>query len=200
MLKVGITGGIGSGKTTITKVFKTFGIAVYNADAQAKNLMHNNHELRKAIQKAFGQEAYNTEGLNRQYLARVAFASANQTTRLNSIVHPAVAQHFKQWCKEQKSVYVLKEAALLIETGSYKQLDKLLVVTAPEQDRIIRVLKRDRHRNQADVQNIISKQLTDDKRIAHADFEIKNNNHELLLPKLQYIHKQLTAAAKVKAD
>ncbi|MDX1667272.1 MAG: dephospho-CoA kinase, partial [Saprospiraceae bacterium] len=145
MLKVGITGGIGSGKTTVSRIFESIGIPVYYADDRAKWLMKNDAQIVRKIKKAFGEEAYTSEGeLNRTFLADRVFGDEEQLRRLNRIVHPAVRRDADHWHLNQSGVpYTLKEAALLFESGSYRYLDRIISVTAPRALRIKRVMKRD---------------------------------------------------------
>ena len=182
---VGITGGIGAGKTIISKIFKVFGTPVYDADTRAKWLMENNKELVNHIKKIFGAEAYEEDHLNRVYLARKVFGDQEQLKVLNGLVHPA---DFSSWSSSQNSNYVIKEAALLIESGSYKELDALIVVTAPEALRLSRVLARDTHRTPEDVENIMAKQLPDAERIALADHVIHNDESALITPQVNQLH------------
>jgi len=153
-ITVGITGGIGSGKTLICKLFAILGTPIYNADNRAKELI--NSTLIEPITKAFGSESYENGVLNRAYIAKLVFTNQIQLDLLNSIVHPAVAVDFENWVStHNNSEYVLKEAALLVETGSYKQLDKLIVITAPYQLRVERVKKRDAFRSVQQLTNSI---------------------------------------------
>jgi dephospho-CoA kinase len=194
MIKVGITGGIGSGKTTICKIFELYGIPVYYADDRAKSLMVKNRELKKAIIELVGQDAYFKNGrLNRRYVADVVFNDKNILTQLNGLVHPAVAKDGEEWFESQQnsgSIYALKEAALLIESGSYKLLDKLIVVTAPLETRIKRVMSRDKV-NRKSVEARIQKQMNEEERLSYADFVIENNEMTSLIQQVNAIHHQL---------
>lgn len=179
---VGITGGIGSGKSTVCKIFKTLGIPIYDADSQAKKLMLENDNLVTGIKHHFGEEAYLPDkSLNRDYLAKTVFSNSDKLTILNSLVHPAVAEDFNLWIKTQDSKYVIKEAALLIESGSYKHLDKLINVSAPVDLRIERIMQRDTFRSEAEIQKIISNQLSEEVRNEKADYVIVNDESELLV-------------------
>lgn len=181
MLQVGITGGIGSGKSIVCKIFRTLGVPIYDADSQAKRLMTTDTGLVASIKEEFGEMSYLSNGeLNRAYLAEKAFSSNEHTKKLNALVHPAVAKDYATWAGAQISPYTIKEAALLIESGSYQQLDKLIVVTAPIDLRITRIKKRDPLRSESEIRNIMAKQLSDQEREARADFLIKNNESELL--------------------
>lgn len=193
---VGITGGIGSGKSTVAKVFSILGIPVYFADERAKWLMANDALLKKNIIDAFGEESYSDRGiLNREFLARHIFGDEKKVNLINSLVHPAVRTDFEVWSSNQESPYVLKEAALLFETGSFKELDKIITVSAPLKLRMMRVLLRDPHRNEAQINAIIDQQLPDEEKNKIADFVIKNSENKLLIPQVLKIHQELLALA-----
>lgn len=189
---VGITGGIGSGKSTVAQIFSILGIPIYYADDRAKWLMAHDPHLKEQIIAAFGQESYSAEGeLNRSFLASHVFADEDKVKLINSLVHPAVRKDFEAWSAAQKSPYVLKEAALLFETGSYQELDKVINVSAPLKLRMTRVLHRDPHRNEAQVNAIIDKQLPDEEKNNKADYVIKNTDNKLLIPQVLKIHREL---------
>lgn len=192
VLKVGITGGIGSGKSTVCRIFHLLGIPVYSADDRAKWLMEYDSVLKSKIEEEFGQEAYTQEGtLNRKYLADQVFSDPEKVKKINSLVHPAVGLDFDNWVKEQNTPYVLKEAALLFETGSASQLDKLINVSSPLKVRVARVLMRDPHRSEAQINSIIDQQMPDEKKNELADFVIKNAENKLLIPQVLEIHQKL---------
>ena len=181
MIKVGITGGIGSGKTTVCNIFETLGIPVYYADNRAKWLMTNDSTLKSSIVEMFGIAAYTENGeLNREYLAKTIFSSTENTQKINQLVHPVVGEDFSNWCEQKNSKYVLKEAALLFESGSNKSLDYVITVSCSEELRIKRVLKRDPQRNVQDIKNIISKQWPEKLKIKESDFIIDNNGDEMI--------------------
>jgi dephospho-CoA kinase len=190
-LAVGITGGIGAGKSIISRIFDTLGIPIYVADTRAKWLMANDLDLRNTLIQHFGEESFQGGELNRVYLARTVFSSPQKVEILNSLVHPRVAFDFKAWIEGHNSPYVLKEAALLFEAGSYKELDKTILVTATEEVRVERVLKRDSHRNRQDVLNIISKQWPEDRKTKLSDFQITNDGSKLVIPQVIHIHNLL---------
>jgi len=193
MKQVGITGGIGAGKSLICKVFATLGVPIYEADSKARWLMENNQALRQKITDAFGVESYTTTGLNRPYLAQQVFHDASQGALLDSLVHPCVAEDYQKWVAGHTSVpYLLNEAALLFEAGRYKTLDKVIAVFAPIPLRITRVQKRDPQRTAGEIQGIIQKQWTDEQKIALADFVIHNDEVQPLLPQILAIHAQLS--------
>ena len=189
-INIGITGGIGAGKSTVCKLFNMLGIPVYNADDQAKALMTRDQNIITAIKKNFGNEAYLPDGqLNRTYLGKSLFKVDKQLKIINEIVHPAVAEDFEKWRNgHEDKPYLVKEAALLIESGSYKLLDYLITVTSPLNTRIERVLSRDVHRTKEHIREIISKQLSDEERIAKSDFIITNDKQTLLIPQVLKIH------------
>ena len=192
--KVGITGGIGAGKSIISKIFKLLGIPVYDADSRAKWLMNHESGLKKEIINLFGAEAYTSEGLNRTFIAKQTFNNQSKLEQLNALVHPAVGKDYVDWEKEQKSPYTLKEAALLFEAGSFKDLDLIIVVSAPEELRIERVLKRDTHRTREDIKAIISKQWPQREKEEKANFVIENDGSSLIIPQVLKIHEKILAS------
>jgi dephospho-CoA kinase len=191
-LLIGLTGGIGSGKSTVAKIFSILGIPIYYADDRAKWLMAFDEELKQQILTHFGPESYSEDGsLNRSYLAGTVFSDEEKVRIINSLVHPAVKKDFEKWVGQQNSPYVLKEAALLFETGSYKELDKTINVSAPLKIRVSRVLMRDLHRTEKQVNDIIDKQIPDDEKNKKADYVIKNAENKLLIPQVLKIHGEL---------
>lgn len=192
MLKIGITGGIGSGKTTICKIFETLGIPIYYSDIRAKELMVENEALITKIKEAFGEAAYLENGsLNRAHIAQIAFSDKSKLAELNSIVHPAVFQDGNDWVKMQKNVpYTLKEAALTFEGGGHKFLDKVITVFAPKEIRIDRVIARDNTSREA-VEARINKQMPDEEKVKLADFVIYNDGEQGLIEQVLAIHKKL---------
>lgn len=192
ILLIGITGGIGSGKSTVAKIFNILGIPVYSADDRAKWLMSNDPDLKDQIIANFGKESYFEDGsLNRSYLASRVFNDEEKISIINSFVHPAVKKDFEKWVLNHNSPYVLKEAALLFESGSYKDLDKVINVSAPLKIRINRVLLRDPQRSENQINDIINKQLPDEEKNLKADFVIKNSDNRLLIPQVMQIHQLL---------
>lgn len=190
-IKVGITGGIGSGKSFVAKVFKTMGIPFYDADKEAKTLMWRSEVIRNGLIQAFGAEVYFEDGtLNRKWLSNQVFNNSDQLELLNSIVHPVVIQDAVDWADAQTSPYSLKEAALLFESGSYKTLDYTILVIAPEDLRIERVMQRDGVTRE-EVMNRINKQMPEDEKRKLADFIIVNDGIQPLIPQIYTIHKQL---------
>jgi dephospho-CoA kinase len=189
---IGITGGIGSGKSTVAKIFNILGIPVYSADDRAKWLMSNDADLKDQIISNFGEESYFKDGsLNRSYLAARVFNDEEKISIINGLVHPAVKKDFEKWVLKQDSPYVLKEAALLFESGSYKDLDKVINVSAPLKIRINRIMLRDPQRSENQINDIINKQLPDEEKNLKADFVIKNSDNRLLIPQVMQIHQLL---------
>ncbi len=177
MKVVGLTGGIGSGKSTIARLFAALGIAVYDSDTEAKKLINASAEIKKRIVEVFGAEAYAEGGYNRAYMADIVFRNPDKLAVLNSIVHPVLADYFNQWVALQTSPYVIKEAAILFESGSYKNCDFIITVTAPETLRISRCMSRDGS-TEAQVRARMAQQWTDAQRIDLSDAVIENINLE----------------------
>ena len=194
MKKIGITGCIGSGKSTVSKIFAQLGIPVYDADSSAKALMISSSEIVSGVKKIFGNESYHLDGtLNRKLISEKAFQQKELLQQLNAIVHPAVSKHFDEWCKNNSLMpYILKEAALMFESDSYKQVDQIIVVTAPEELRIARAMKRD-NISQSAVISRMQNQFSEEEKLSRADFEIKNNEEELLIPQVLKLHQQFSS-------
>lgn len=195
MLKVGITGGIGSGKTTVCQIFERLGVPVYYADQRAKELMEDDKELVADIRHEFGEDIYDAEGrLQRKKLAEIVFNDEEKLVKLNSMVHPAVFKDNQSWNEvlaKKGYPYTLKEAALLVETGSYLTLDKLIVVSAPEEDRIKRVMERDQATREQVVARIKA-QMPEEQKVKYADYIIYNDTIMDLVPQVTKIHLDLT--------
>ncbi|WP_104382507.1 dephospho-CoA kinase [Sphingobacterium sp. HMA12] len=188
-LKIGITGGIGSGKTFICKLFEALGIPVYNADEEAKRLMNADARIKERLIEKFGEATYKEGQLDRAFLANMVFSDKDKLTLLNRIVHPIVIQEAKDWAERQTTRYSLKEAALLFESGSYKELDYTILVTAPMDIRIQRVIERDGVTEQQ-VRERINKQLSDEEKLQLADFVIVNDGITPLLPQVWTLHQK----------
>lgn len=187
MLKVGLTGGIGSGKTIVANVFKQLGVSVYSSDDRAKALMTENASLRSALCSQFGDKAFVDGVLNRAYIASKVFSNKKALEELNALVHPAVEEDFRTWCDKQNSPYVIKEAAILIESGGHKQLNQIILVQAPEQIRISRVLKRDGG-EQSHVLARMKEQWSDTQKEAHAQHIISNDGKSSVLEQVLKLH------------
>lgn len=184
MLKIGITGGIGSGKSTICHFFRLLGVPVFEADPEAKKIMNQSPVIRSKLRMLFGNDIYlANQTIDRKKLAGLIFNSPPLLEEVNSIVHPEVRKHFFDWCDKQNSPYIVHEAAILFESGFYRMMDQTILVTAPLEERIRRVLARE-NTTEEDIRNRISKQWPDEEKMKLATYILKNNNEELLLPRL----------------
>jgi dephospho-CoA kinase len=191
MLKIGLTGGIGSGKSTIAHVFEILGIPVYYADEAARRLMNTDEDLKASIITHFGNEAYNREGLDRKYLASIVFGNKEKLDLLNSLTHPATFRDANEWITRQTTPYVIKEAALLFESGSADQLNFIIGVYAPQHLRVQRVMQRD-NLPVEEVMKRISRQLDEEMKMRLCDFVIKNNEQELVIPQVLALHEKFS--------
>lgn len=190
MLKIGITGGIGSGKTTVCKIFQTLGIPVYFADERAKYLMINDKILIKKIKDIFGSNSYFANGdLNRKHIAKIAFKNKQKLDKLNNAVHPEVKKDFENWVKVQDAPYIIKEAALLFETGSYKDLVYNILVTAPLDMRIQRVMMRD-NIDKESVLSRVKNQMPEEEKLKLTDFIIENDGKHSLIWQILDLNKK----------
>ena len=199
MLKVGITGGIGSGKSTITSLFHDLGVPIYNSDERAKWLLSNDVDLMDQIKILFGQESYSNNKLNRAHIANIVFQDNDMLKELNAIVHPLVKIDFENWLLlQKKEPLVIKEAAILIESGAYKELDVLIVVLADKKTRIKRVINRD-NVSKEDVEKRMETQISDSERLKFANFSVDNNTDQSNL-KMQVgeLYKKLLSYPKNK--
>ena len=190
MLKIGLTGGIGSGKTTVAQIFEALSVPVYYADQAAKDLMNQDPELKKKIISAFGPATYKDGILDRSYLGTMVFADAEKLAVLNSFVHPATLRDAAEWMKNQKTPYAIKEAALIFETGLESFLDYVIGVTAPEALRIDRVMMRD----QTSAENVLKRirqQMDESEKMSRCDFVIVNDDSQAILPQVLHIHEML---------
>jgi dephospho-CoA kinase len=191
MLKIGLTGGIGSGKTTVAKVLEVLGIPVYYADEAAKELMHTNELLKQQLILHFGSNSYFKDGqLNRKHISSIVFNDKEKLELLNSLVHPATIADAKEWFSKQQSPYVVKEAALLFESGTAEGLDYIIGVTAPAALRIKRVMDRDGVTAE-EVKRRMVNQLDETLKMKLCDFVLHNNEQELLLPQVLALHNEL---------
>lgn len=191
MKQIGITGNIGSGKSTVAKIFASIGIPIYDADARAKSVMTENVSLKADLITLLGTEAYLMDGsLDRAYIASQVFKNQALLGELNALVHPAVFKDYDEWVLVQTAPYILKEAALLYESGSYKKLDKIIVVHCPDELRIQRTMKRDQSTREAVLERL-QKQMPQAEKMARADFLINNDENNLLIPQVMQLHQQL---------
>jgi len=181
-LQVGITGGIGAGKSIICRIFSTLRIKQYNADLRARWLMENDEELISMLKSEFGNKTYHGDKLNRDFLAQAVFKNEEQLAKLNELVHPRVGIDYANWLRTNSGeVYVIKEAALLLESGSYKNLDFIVNVYSPFDLRIKRIQKRDPFRSRTEIESIISKQFSDEKRKEMVNDEIVNDESQSII-------------------
>ncbi|MBT8204617.1 MAG: dephospho-CoA kinase [Eudoraea sp.] len=187
---IGLTGGIGSGKTTVSGMFAALGVPVYNSDLEAKRLMHSSRTLRHKISDLLGEKAYQGRVLQRQYVAEKVFKDAHLLKELNAIVHPAVKRHFRRWTAKQSFPYVIQEAAILFENGSYPAFDKMILVTAPEEIRIARIQQRDGATRKSILERM-GHQWNDDQKAALADYIIENTDLDHTRDQVALIHAEL---------
>lgn len=192
MLKIGLTGGIGSGKTTVAKIFETLGVPVYYADEAARRLMNTDEELKKELVRHFGPEIYRGRELDRKRLASVVFSDKEKLELLNSLTHPVTIRDAEAWMKKQSTPYVIKEAALLFESGAAANLDSIIGVYAPQPVRIKRVMERDGVTS-AEVMKRISRQLDEEMKMKLCDHVIRNNEQELLIPQVLDLHRMFSS-------
>ncbi len=183
MIKVGLTGGIGSGKTTVARLFELLGIPVYFADKEAKRLMHTHQKLRIAIRRVFGDDIYKDGSLNTSKLAEIVFQDGEALSQLNALVHPVVRADFVQWTEQQKAPYVIEESAILFETGLYKDFDYVVSILCPMEERIKRLLERDSI-TKKQIQARMAVQVSDAFRKEKSDYLLKNGKDDLLLPQV----------------
>ncbi len=194
MLKIGLTGGIGSGKSTVATIFSQLGIPVLQADILAKDIMQQNPEVRSKIIQAFGEESYKNGKPNRAYIAQIVFKDPQQLAFLNSIVHPATIQASNEWAETQIAPYVIKEAALFFESGSGQGLDGIIGVSAPEHIRIQRVMKRDGI-SRVQVLDRMNQQIDANLKMKLCDWIIINDEQSLIIPQIIELHKQFCKKA-----
>lgn len=192
---VGLTGGIGSGKTTVAKYFSDLGVPVYIADVEAKAIMNRSKIVRRKLIELFGKNAYDGKALNKKFIANKIFSDSSLLQKMNAIVHPKVASHFRRWLNKQVTPYVIKEAAIFFENGSYKTLDFIITVFAPESLRIKRVIERDKS-SLKKVKAIIDNQWTDDEKIKLSDFVIENIKLSETKKQVEIIHRKILRKCK----
>jgi dephospho-CoA kinase len=189
MLKIGITGGIGSGKTTVCRIFELLGVPIYYADEASKKLLVTDPEIKREIVAVFGEEVLDAQQtISRKKVAARVFGNESELKKLNAIMHPAVALHFESWLKGYVSQpYIVKEAAIMFESGAYKQMDKIITVSAPEELRIARVLNRDVVTRE-EVQRRLHAQLSEEERIKRSQYVIVNDEQQLVIPQVMELH------------
>lgn len=188
-LKIGITGGIGSGKSVVARIFSILGVPVYDADSRAKELMRSDKKLKRDIIDMFGNDSYTKDGeVNRKYLSSL-FSDSQKIDQLNKLVHPAVGSDFENWMKGfQDEPYIVKEAALMFESGSYRLLDKVVAVYTPDFMRIERVRSRDPFRSIDQIRDIVNRQMPEEEKLAKADYVIRNDEKYMLTTQVLDLH------------
>ena len=190
MKKIGITGGIGSGKTYVAAVFQSLGIPIFYADLQANKLMITSEKLIKLLKEEFGNHIYKDADLNKEKLASIVFSNSDKLQKLNSLVHPIVKEEFNNWCKRQTSPYVIKEAAILFESKSHLGLDAVICVSAPLELRMKRILERD-NSTEKEIKKRIENQISQEEKEKISDYIIVNDEKDVLLPQIIKIHEKL---------
>lgn len=189
-LKVGVTGGIGAGKTLVTRIFSLLGISIFDSDSRAKWLMNNNPEVVEAIKLKFGSSAYSDGKLNVNFISTAIFNNTSLRSTLNSIVHPEVGNDFLKWVSERRhDRYVIKEAALMFEANAHLTLDTVIVVTAPIETRIERVSVRDPHRSRESILAIMASQMPEEEKLEKANYIVYNDDTQLVIPQIIHLHK-----------
>ena len=197
MYKVGLTGGIGSGKSTVAKIFEVLGIPVYYADDAAKKLMNTDEELKASLIKNFGEQTYQNGLLNRSYLASVVFTDKEKLELLNSLTHPATIRDANRWIEEQTSAYIIKEAALLFESGANEYLDHIIGVFAPEELRIKRAMTRDNITREEVLQRM-NRQMDEETKMKLCNSIITNDEQTLLIPQVLQLHEKFRLDRSVR--
>jgi dephospho-CoA kinase len=190
MLKIGITGGIGSGKTTICQLFELLGVPVYYADNASRQLLGSDPEIKRSVVALFGEEILDEQKMiDRRKVASRVFGNDVALKKLNAIMHPAVGLDFERWLKQHRSVpYIIKEAAIMFESGAYKQLDKIIALTAPEELRIARVMKRDGSEKE-EVERRVAAQMSEQERVERSHYVIVNDEQQLVIPQVLQLHR-----------
>ena len=198
VLKIGLTGGIGSGKTTVAKIFELLGVPVYYADAASKRLYQTNKELMTSLKEHFGEDVYTNDQLNRSKLAAIVFNDPAKLELLNQLVHPLTIKDAEEWMQQQTTPYIIKEAALIFESGSARGLHYVIGVQAPKHLRIKRVMDRD-DVSRNEVISRMQRQIDETIKMRLCDFVIENNEQELVIPQVLILHEQLLKKAEEKA-
>ena len=189
MLRIGLTGGIGSGKSTVAHIFSVLGIPVYDADSASKRLMTEDEDLKKKIIENFGKDSYTDGSLNRKYLSAQVFGDSKKTDLLNSIVHPATIKDAEEWMKKQNAPYIIKEAALIFESGSNQFLDKVIGVSSPVSLRMERTMKRS-NINSQQVKERMDLQMDEEEKMRLCDYVIINDEQQMLIPQVLFLHEK----------
>jgi dephospho-CoA kinase len=199
VLKIGLTGGIGSGKSTVAKIFEVLGIPVYYADVEAKRLMNEDLELRTNIIKHFGEKAYINEMLDRKYISSIVFSDPAKLELLNSIVHPATKKDGEKWMHQQTTPYAIHEAALIFEAKVSDRLDHVIGISSPVELRIKRAMERD-NMSREEVISRMNKQLDEETKMSKCNFILINDEQQLLIPQVLELHKKLLDLSNQRKD
>jgi dephospho-CoA kinase len=194
-MKIGVTGGIGSGKTSVCRVFNVLGIPVFSSDAVAREIMDSDHTIIDKVKSIVGKDVYSSGVLDRVELAGLIFNNANLLHEINKIVHPVVFDHFNQWVKTVSAPYSIMEAAILIESGATKLVDRIITVVAPVEERIERVVSRNKLTREQ-VLDRIKNQVGDEEKILLSDYIIYNSEHEMIIPRILNIHEEILSLIK----
>jgi len=194
-MKIGVTGGIGSGKTSVCRVFNVLGIPVFSSDAVAREIMDSDHTIIDKVKSIVGKDVYSSGVLDRVELAGLIFNNANLLQEINKIVHPVVFDHFNQWVKTVSAPYSIMEAAILIESGATKLVDRIITVVAPVEERIERVVSRNKLTREQ-VLDRIKNQVGDEEKILLSDYIIYNSEHEMIIPRILNIHEEILSLIK----
>ena len=194
MLKIGVTGGIGSGKSVVCQIFNTFGIPIYNADIRAKWIQNNDKDVINNIKLIFGENSYLDGNLNRYYISQIVFSDINKLKLLNEIVHPVVFKDYKEWLSENiNSKYIIKESALIQDSSNLELVDELILITCPIGIRIKRIMKRDFFRNPSEIARIINNQISDENRLPWVNYKIVNDGYSSLIKSVEELHQKFSA-------
>lgn len=194
MLKVGITGGIGSGKSVVCRVFATLGIPVFNADLAARHLLETDEDLKQQVKSLLGDDSYNAALPDRAKIASIVFNDPAKLTELNALIHPATISYGEQWMSQQQAPYTIKEAAIFFESGSYKSIDIMIGVSAPKELRIQRAMQRSAITRE-EVLDRMSQQMDEDEKLKRCDYIIVNDGRQAIIPQVMNIHKLLLGKA-----
>ena len=195
MLRIGLTGGLGSGKSTVAHIFEVLGIPIYYADDASKRLMNDDAKVKEAVQNMFGKEVYPEGKLDRKYLAEIVFKDEKKLALLNSIVHPATLQDAAEWMSKQTAPYAIKEAALIFESSSHTSLDYVIGVKSPLELRLQRAIKRDNLTKDEAMQRV-SRQMDEEEKIRLCNFVITNDEKEMVIPQVLALHQKILQLAK----
>lgn len=194
-LKLGVTGGIGSGKTSVCKVFRVLGVPVFSADYSARKIIDSDTGIREVINSIAGKDLYSSGSLDRTALATLIFNDNSLLMKVNSVIHPAVFEHFAEWEKEQPYPYVIMEAAILFESGASKLVDKIATIVAPVEERMNRVINRNKL-TRSQVMERMNNQMDDESRVRMSDYVIYNSENDMIIPAILKLHDEILNSLK----